>query len=91
MGTRESLNGRKKNCRLDFLLPPLSAPRSPRMGFTRHVFRQLLIMLYEVVSTFPGEYVDVLLARGHINETTNCTNYKSFEDCHIKNLDEMVI
>lgn len=48
-------------------------------------------MLYEVVPTFTGEYVDVTLARGHINETTNCTNYKSFKDCHIKNLDEMVI
>lgn len=48
-------------------------------------------MLYEVVPTFTGEYVDVILARGHINETTNCTNYKSFKDCHIKNLDEMVI
>ena len=52
-------------------------------------------MLYEVVPTFTEEYVDVILARGHIkmsiNETTNCTNYKSFEDCHIKNLDQMVI
>ena len=61
------------------------------MGFTRHVFLQLLIMLYEVLPTFTGEYVDVILARGRINETTNCTNYKSFKDCHIKNLDEMVI
>ena len=48
-------------------------------------------MLYEVVPTYTGQYVDVFLARGHINETTNCTNYKSFEDCHIKNLYEMVI
>lgn len=48
MGTRESLNGRKK--KLPFRLS--LAPRFPRMGFTRHVFLQLLIYAVRGGSNF---------------------------------------